>query len=286
MEIEYAYLSKPQIQYKAPINRDISKYHEALVIGYDEFENKINREAKERAESYKEKKRIWDAKLCVCGKKLRLVEYSYGEFWGCPDYQNGKTHITLPTQFYGHYIGQLVSRDWVTDIIKELGLKGKVKAKEAFEYYQSIGFEDLRVKHGRGSTEELINSLVKTNKRSKEQEWYSALYLETIYPTVICQQTIVYKLKGQEQKFCIPDFICGSDFEVMIADAKLDYVDIEQLDLYTSLVKFMMDKKKDERPVNGMFLMYEYSNFQPKSKYPVVILKPWELEGWEQNPYR
>lgn len=288
MEIEYAYLSKSRPNFnRTPSKIDILQYEQILIDGYDKFENDIKVQAKKEFEIHSKKLEAFNKKKClICGASLKLIEY-YDPFWGCPNYRDGRKHTTFSKNPYFNYAGERVGKDWVTDIIKECGLKGKVKAKQAFELFQSLGFEDLRAKYYEGAdTNATINSLVATNKNSKEQEWYCNLFLKTIYPTVIEQQLIIYKIKGDKQRMCIPDFICGSEFEVLIADAKLDHIKEEQMDLYTSLISFIMKQKKDDRPVNGMFILYDGNINHFKTKYQIHHLKPWELDGWDKNPYR
>lgn len=285
MEIEYAYIGKPAQFHYAKSKADISKYHQTLIDEYDKFETQTHAKYKDALIEYQTRRTAYDEKKClVCGSKLRLVQYSEG-FWGCPNYnKDGDKHTTFQLKTPPHYHNVQISKNWITDIIKACGLRDKLKAKQVFEFYQSIGFEDLFEKFEGRETGQYINSLIETKQRSKEQEWYAALYLENIYHKVLPQQTIVYKEAGGKQKFCIPDFICSSEFEVLVADAKLDFTNETQLDLYIELVSFMMRKVKDERPVNGAFLMYHHSEYA-KPKYPVYILKPWELDGWQNNPY-
>lgn len=283
MNLEYAYIGKPPQFNYAKSNTDISQYHQALIEAYDKYENEVHVKYKKGVSEYGQRKEAFDKKKCiVCGGKLKLVQ---DMFWGCVNYGDGIKHTTFSIEPNLQYYNVGIHKDWVTEIIRSCGLKDKVKAKQAFEFYLSIGFEDLFKKFDGRETGQYINGLIGANKRSKEQEWYCALYLESIYTTVLAQKTVIYKEVGEKQKFCIPDFICSSEFEVIIVDAKLDWCNERQLDLYVELIKFMMHKAKDERPVNGAFMMYDTAITQRNCKYPIWELKPWELEGWQNNPH-
>lgn len=274
--VEYAYIAQPaQFNYKKTGDRDISAYHQTLVNGYDEFEQELNRQSHQLRQQYAIENRSFHDKTCmVCDAKLRFIS-SHG-FWGCPNYSDGRKHTTFQDKYEPHLRHVRVSRDWVTEIIRAAGIQDKVKAKEAMLYFTSIGLPDLREQYGLSNTMGLIDNFVKAKERSLKQERQAEAFLSSIYPTVLSQQTIKYKLYNQPETFCIPDFICSSEFEVMIVDAKLDVINNEQMDLYTSLIKFMMDKKGDDRPVNGGFILYDYTThitYQPNTKYQIFKIK-------------
>lgn len=176
---------------------------------------------------------------------MRYIKYY--NFWGCPNYQDGKRHSTInPKSEY-----KKVSKDWLTNIISYAGLKGKIKAMNLLNYYTSIGLEDLRVLFEKGGTTEgSINTLPKTNKRSKQQESKCREYLESLYPKVLYQQWIEYKLKSSlKSEKCCPDFICSTDVDVMVCDAKLDpkESDANKMNEYGKLVQWILDQHNDQR---------------------------------------
>ena len=224
---------------------------------------------------YKNKLQAFESKECDhCGGEIRYIE-GY-EFWGCVNYKAAGPHRSFsgkePNIWDGIYT---VPIQWLTDIIFESGFKGKVKAKELLEFYESCGYEDLRSKYGFSSTWDQINRYTKTNRRSKEQEEQCLNYLKTRYSKVLYQQCITYQIEGKKETFCIPDFICSDKNSVYVVDAKLSFVEDEKMDLYVSLVKFILNVRKDTRSVFGAHIMYEGEQFgsNSNSRYAIILIK-------------
>lgn len=260
-EIEYARLtSTPVFVHKGGQSEDLIMDNQMLFFDlYDQYLNDINVKYRSEYESYLRKIEAWDTKTCmICKSPLRMV-YAYTEFWGCPNWQDGREHTRFqePDPFI-HAPRQRVYAHWLTDIIDISGFKKKVTAKPLLQFYLANGLEDLREKFGYGPSIKLIDGLIKVKKRSKEQELFILDALKKKEGKLLYQQCITYKLKGKKETFCIPDFIWGDDFDVYVLDAKLDYANDDKMDLYISLIEHIQKQHNNERPVYGAHIFYEH----------------------------
>lgn len=260
MVIEYAhFVSKPPIDFNK--NRKPSQvinHTKALIEGYHIYHERIIKNRQTEIELYNRKKECKQKKICLCGQKMRYVREF--DFWGCPDYKNNsKQHISFKneTEFYVGYFR--VPLNWVTEIILSCNLKGIVNAKEVFEFFLQSGLKDLRVEYGKSATTNSLYTLEKAKKNSKQQERAAELHLASKFPKVKAQQCIVYALECYPKTFCIPDFICGNEQIVCVADAKLApmYIDDDKMDLYTALVEYIIREMGDPREVIGAHILYK-----------------------------
>lgn len=275
MQIEYAYFSEtPVFQHgKHDSHKHIKDNAEALILAYENKKIKCEEEAQRNHENIVKDTAAFMNKRCrYCNSSLRFIS-GYG-FWGCPNYKDKSTTHSTFNEEYGvaePYI--TISTHWIPEIISDCGLKGLVKAKDLFNWYTEQGLQDLRVLFGKSPSANSINSYVKTKIKSTRQEQQAYDLLKSMFVKVVSQQCITYKIKGEKQSFCIPDFICGNSDGVLVADAKLDCPNDEKMELYTALVKYIMDKKSDMRPVDGAHVMYD-SPYLPKTpKFKLFILK-------------
>ena len=68
-----------------------------LLQEYDKIEEACREEYRQRLRELLHKKLFFDKKTCMeCRAKLRLVQSNYGEFYGCPNYRDGRKHTTFP----------------------------------------------------------------------------------------------------------------------------------------------------------------------------------------------
>jgi hypothetical protein len=244
------------------------KHGDALKKAYADIDDKVSKVRAEARAAHLRRVKAFNTKTCFCGGILIFRE-DYG-FWGCNIYRTPGEHFTAHgrnPQFSCHQ--PVPSVNWLTDILIECGLKGKVTTKQLFQFFLDEGLPDLRVVYGTTKSDNMINGLQKANERSKIQEAEVLKMLKEKYPRVAYQQCITYQLDGATESFCIPDFICGSDDKVMVVDAKLDYPNDEQMDLYVQLVRFILKQSGDRRPVFGSYAMYDR---YAKSKYPIMII--------------
>lgn len=235
-----------------------------------EEHNSIVQANEARRDAYKKKK-------CYCGGELKLIDGQFGVFWGCSNWR-------LPTEHARFHGVNPVINDkrvevkttWINDIINQAGLKGKVTVKELFQLFTRSGLEDLRMFFGRTSSENSFNQLIIAKNNSAEQEGLAKSKLASLFPKLVCQQCITYKIIGGKESFCIPDFIAGNDDYVLVADAKLHpmYIDDTKMDLYTSLVSFIMINKDDNRPVVGAHILYPETlkDLYKPSRYDIIQL--------------
>ncbi len=274
MDIEFAKFSEtPKFVNTHGQSADIIAEHsDALISAYYYYEQQKLEKRKDLTDAVEIQKQTFQSKRCFyCGEKLKYIS-SY-DFWGCSNYKDPGQHSTFSKKdpVFNYYHVNIPAH-WIPEIIDELQLKGKLTAKPLYEFYIGMGLEDLRTKYGYRSSLNVINSLTKTKRASVEQELKALKHLQSIFTKVVYQQCISYKIKGEKEKFCIPDFICGSDEEVYVIDAKLDACNDTKMLLYISLVSFITSSKKDKRPVNGGHIMYAEHSYQPKSEYKIFYL--------------
>ena len=275
LHIEYAKLTKtpefaPKIDTES--QRLIQIHAEQILQEYDILTFDLISKEKKYFGEYQERLDCWNEKVCAfCGGKLHFIPV-YDGFWGCENYKTIKGNHTT-------FSGKEPVISWRMDmpsdillyILKQLGLQKKIKHKPLYDFIMSTGREDLRLKYGFTSMQNTFNGRQVGKQRSLHQEKKAHEYLITKYNIVIPQQCITYKLFGEKERFCIPDFICSNANEVLIADAKLSFIDEAQLTRYIDLISFIMDKKGDKRYVKGAFIVYR-SEFAPvnDSKYPLI----------------
>jgi hypothetical protein len=233
---------------------------------------KVQKELQENTDDYNLDCEAYGTKICrYCKGKLRYIS-AYG-FWGCVNYADKSTkHSTFNDEFTLRSPYVNLPSHWLSDIIKDCNLKGDVTAKELLKFYEYHGLEDLREYFGKGgSTYNTIGGYAKAKIRSIRQEQEAYEHLKGIYPKVVSQQCIRYKIKGSDEKFCIPDFICSNEVCVWVVDAKLGYTDDPKMDLYVSLIRYIMNSKNDTRRIAGGFIM-DTRDYKPQTKHHIFHL--------------
>lgn len=209
--------------------------------------------------------KAWRAKICaVCSSKLRVVDWEFGSFWGCPKFRDGLLHSKFPLNFEEQlaikksncYVR--VKSYWLTDIMKKLNLPEYVKATDLLQFYNSIGFEDLREKYGYKNTKETIGGRAKAKKESMAEENEITDYLSPFFKKSQKQLGIRYKLVDQKESVAIIDLVVSDDDTVNIVEIKRTVLDVVdgQIELYKSLINFIMNTSKDKRRLSAVFIVY------------------------------
>lgn len=220
---------------------------------------------KEELEKLELEKGRWETKTCLCGKRLRFINGF--EFWGCPDYKNqSKKHTTFNKNQEEIFKDRLkgikvrIPSNWCSDIIKRLDLKGEIKAKQTIEFFLSEGFEDLRKKYGYKNTFKSISGFITANKESKKEEAQIRDFLKGFFSKVSYQIYIRYKIKGDQERFCILDLIASDAEKVYLIEVKRHnmYIEEDQLSLYYDLLLFLMQQGNDSRKLKALFIVAEY----------------------------
>lgn len=273
MEIQYAYLSKTPVFYKNEIKslEFIELNKQRLIGAYQFLLNKLEKEEIEYQKIYDKKCLCLKNKICLCGSKLKWID-GYA-FWGCISYKDKTNeHITFIDENQKIWKDKIrISSNWVALLIKDLGLKGKIQAKFLADWFKKEGYIDLAEKCG--YTPYNYDGYITTNEKSKEQEKEWKSILNEIFDKVIYQQCIKYKLVGEDEKFCIPDFICSLDgVGVFVIDCKLnEYLDDEKSELYLELIKKILLDKGDVREVCFLYATNPFSdNIDEKTSFSIV----------------
>lgn len=120
----------------------------------------------------------------------------------------------------------------------------------------------MRIEYAHLSDKPPFVKLSGANRPSQEILHTALGYLQDNFDKVVQHQCIVYKEWNCKEAFCIPDFICGNDEEVVIIDAKIIPATESKMNQYKQLLEFIMWNKGDYRTVKCMHL-YEALPYQP-----------------------
>lgn len=216
-------------------------------------------------------KELWSKKICGgCGSKLRLVDSSYGKFWGCPGFRDKSVeHITFPTNYGEIFASRYknvkvrINAHWATDIIRMTNSSKNLKAAQLVRLYGEEGMEDLRKKYGYKSTLKSISGYVTAKKNSFREESEITNALSEFFPKSKTQLGIRYRLKDEYEKVAIIDFVLSDDQVVYLIEIKRRIYDIqiEQLELYFALMDYIMKEADDDRDCKGILMVYSEETY-------------------------
>lgn len=274
MEIEYAFLTeKPNFNKGKDYSLHYIELHkEEIIREYNKFINLYKSQHHENALMHQRLQQSFANKTCInCGGKLRYI-HGY-DFWGCVNYLDGKEHRSFSGENPEIKLDRVnVKTTWIIDVMKQSGIRGKVKSNILLNWLQDNGYPDPYQIYGYGKTIDHLNGWAIARERTTKLENAALFYLMDIYPKVLYQQCIAYKLKGKKETFCIPDYIVSNDKEVRIVDAKLQTTNDEQIALYVALVGFIMNGRKDKRKLTGAYIMDEVSDWNFNTPYEIIYL--------------
>jgi hypothetical protein len=253
----------------------LKNLHENLIETYREIE--IN-ETKIYENQLSEVRTLilnWDSKTCKkCNASLIRVNGPRGPFWPCPNFRSESghskydSHNTTPEYFKSRLNNCKVriKLSWLTDIKNSMGLPKSIKSSHILKYLLLSGYEDLRIKYGSQSTYNTIGGFQKGKRQSSEEEKHLLKLLCEYFPTVKYQLGIRYKFEDSEVKFCFIDLIASDKQNVNIIEVKRDpfLIRIEQLELYKTLIKHVMNLSLDNRNINAVFVVfndYDIANY-------------------------
>jgi hypothetical protein len=252
-----------------------------LLQEYDKIEEACREEYRQRLRELLHKKLFFDKKTCMeCQAKLRLVQSTYGEFYGCPNYRDGRKHTTFQGNFEAQFpdnfraIKVRIPSDWLTEMLKSTLLHPQVAASDLLDFLLAKGYEDLREKYGWTNTKTRISGYVQAKKESSREEQEIHAFLVSFFPKVASQQGIRYKFAGEKERTAILDTIASTTSQVFLIEIKRNVNDIkeDQLTLYQHLLQHILQQVKDTRTVSSLFLIYNTPEFVPGSHYPNYLL--------------
>jgi len=287
MNIEYSNLKDTPVFIKKENDSlfFIEENKNRIIKEYEILKDRIEYEKKMFDSEYEKKKKLFDEKKCLCGADLNLID-GY-DFWGCNCYLDGGEHIKFGNRENPIYrtIPNL-SSNWVALLIKDLGLKGKIKAIVLTEWFNENGYIDLCGILGHKPYN--YGSINISNKKSKFQEKIAEEKLNSIFSKVLYQQCFEY-LFNNEIRICIPDFICSKSSEiefdaevVYVVDCKLSeyYFDDAKAELYICVVEKFLRLKEDLREVefcywvddvNDLEREEKINHIKSKTKYGIIM---------------
>lgn len=256
---------------KKSILNSILKHKEELIAGYFEYEEEQITIFKEKRIELLRNIELWNKKECNCGQKLKIINSSNGDFWGCPNFTDKtKKHKTYSLTFAPYYKDNLdklkvrIDSHWASKIITSCNLKNEVKAKDLIEFYINSGFDDLRIKYNyEKSSIESISGFVNGKKNSSIEEKEIQKYFSNAYDNCVSQIGIKYKLNNYNEKIAILDLIISDEKNIYLLEIKRYPLEIkeDQLALYFELLKHILCDKKDNRSCKAVFIVsnnYEY----------------------------
>lgn len=256
---------------KKNVLNNILKYKENLIDGYFKYEEEQINVFKEKRKELLRSIELWNKKECNCGQKLKVINSTNGDFWGCTNFNNKSfKHKTFSLTFVPYYKDNLdklkvrIDSHWASKIITSCNLKNQVKAKDLIEFYINSGFDDLRVKYNYEKTSiESISGFVNGKRNSSKEEKEIQKYFSQKYDKCLSQIGIKYKLINCDEKIVILDLILSDKNNIYLLEIKRYPLEIkeEQLNLYFNLLKHILSDKKDKRSLKAVFLIsnkYEY----------------------------
>lgn len=96
--------------------------------------------------------------------------------------------------------------------------------------------------------------LSSANRLSDDVLDNAEMHLRDNFDKVIRHQCILYKEEGKKESFCIPDFICSNNKDVIIVDAKIIPATEKKLNQYKELISFILIQRNDTRNVSATHL--------------------------------
>jgi hypothetical protein len=243
----YGFIRGKQDEKILAAQQALEKHAGALINEYHTFEYESNIQMEQYREFLKMAHECFINQQCQCGLKLKLFTNRYNgqQFWGCPDYLNeSTTHRAWnydPREDFSH-----IYRDWLTNIIKKLNLRGILHTKYLLIFYEENGLKDLQFENTGKSSKELINRYTNINSNSKEFELRQVEFLRNQWPNVIYQFPVKYKYVGEKEKCCFIDILCSNDETICIYECKTSQYNIDnnQMNLYIDVIKYINNALK------------------------------------------
>jgi len=224
--------------------------YDLLIKSYNKYESEMKSEFLSIELEYKKAFFAFQNDKCICGGSLVYIKSH--QFYGCKDYKKHVKHKNYKDLSEPYLRMPKYYDSYLSDIIKECDLKGKLNAKSLFEFYAGLGFDDLKFKYSGKPYSELINRYIEVNKNSKVFEKMSFERCEPLYTNVFREFGIKYKLIGEKEKYCFIDILCSNEKEVHIYECKTSEIsiDFQQNNLYLNLIKFIDGNKRETQIIN------------------------------------
>lgn len=250
-----AFLYQKSLEEKETDLRSISENKDLLIKCYHDKENEYLDDDLSKRCLEQEAKYMKFNQLCLCGSKLKIINNS---FWGCPNYLKGKREEHKNYMSWSDIsFRSKVLDNYLVDIIRNNNLKGKLHAKSLLTFYLEQGLPDLKDKHTIKDSITSLDTFKRVGKIAKEFEERCVLMLQELYPSVLPQFPIKYKLVGEKDKFCFIDILCSNDTDVIIYECKTNEwnENSEQIKLYEELVSFIIKDKKINKKLSTKYLI-------------------------------
>jgi hypothetical protein len=239
----------------------------ALLDEYHKFYREINRRIINRQGRLAIKMDSFNKKVClVCNTKMRYLERY--EFWGCPNYQDGRTHTTYNNNYQPYEkFEDFDIKNYLSTIRKRLNLSNIIKSSDLYDFYLANGLECIS-KHFTGlDITYLFKNYKEVSQQSRKFENECRLELNEIWNTVLYQPGIKYIIDGGKISYCFPDFIVSNSDEVKIYECKSNNSSKKnsQIELYLQCVDFILKQNGDNRKLSVSYLIeddsvYSYEN--------------------------
>jgi hypothetical protein len=277
-EIEYANIMTPDElnQYLAYfINRNkknktkasefLESVEQEVINSYYKHEETCVKTYNDRAKALTHEIKCWKEKKCtLCDSKLRKVTGEFGQFWGCPNFRDGRSHTRFSLDhdvMFSHkesYTKIKIGVHWATDLLRNLNYPEFIKASDLLSFFEKCGLQDLRLKYEGKVSLQGISSYPQAKAASRKEEKEIIETLRPLFEKNAPQLGIKYKLRGDKEQVAIIDLIASNSNLVFVFEIKRGPIDIDedQLLLYHQLVTFTLKQVGDSRPCFGTFIVY------------------------------
>ncbi len=243
----YSFIKKKQDDKIEVAQKSLETHADELIREYHLFAKNIDIQYKGLKASVRKAREHFKNRTCECGLKLKEFTNSYNgqKFWGCPDYRNESVVHKAWNYEPGEDFKPLF-KNWLTTIITNVGLRGKLHTKYLMIFYEANNLPDLQLEYVGLDSKELIDRYTNINKGSKAFELRQVEFLRNQWPNVIYQFPVKYKYVGEKEACCFIDILCSNDDTICIYECKTSQynIDNEQMTKYVDCIKYINDSLK------------------------------------------
>lgn len=240
----------------------LTRYKDILLEEHRTYDAYFAEECEKVRILREEAQKVKDAKVCVCGAKIRYVSGSYN-FWGCSSYHNREVeHRNYEDRSIEHAFPWPVPNHWISDIRNKLNLPKSLRTGHIYHFYLDNGYADLLLKYTGVSSEKVVYKLCDTRDKAKSFEKEQFEIICSMLNKCAFQFAIRYKYQGSKEKISFLDILGSDDKTVYIYECKTTKrdIDIFQRDTYIELVQRILDDLAIRKDIKFVYLIEREDN--------------------------